>query len=120
MTLQKSSYKIQTISYKIFVEFISGYLFRPNAWCRNYYLITINKMTHKSFQLHFKTLQIKYKQFEIVIFSTGVFVRSNTYECICANYVFNMLIFFIDYQVVLLWGGYYRNEEGNQKLTGIY
>jgi len=79
MTLQKSSYEIQTISYKIFVEFISGYLFRPNTWCRNYYLITINRITYKSFQLHFKTLQTKYK-FEIVIFSTGVLVRSNIYE----------------------------------------
>jgi len=37
-------------------------------------------MTHKSFQLHFKTHQTKYKRFEIVIFSTGVLVRSNTYE----------------------------------------
>jgi len=32
--------------------------------------------------LHFKTLQTKYKRFEIVIFSTGVLVRSNTYESI--------------------------------------
>jgi len=38
-------------------------------------------MTYKSFQLHFKTLQTKYKRFEIVIFLTGVLVRSNTYEC---------------------------------------
>ena len=37
-------------------------------------------MTHKSFQLHFKTLQTKYKRFEVVIFSTGTFVRSNTYK----------------------------------------
>jgi len=59
MILQKSSYEIQTISYKIFVEFTSGYLFRPNTWCKNY-LITINRMTNKSFQLHFKTLQTKY------------------------------------------------------------
>jgi len=29
-------------------------------------------MTHKTFQLHFKILQTKYKRFEIVIFSTGV------------------------------------------------
>jgi len=32
-------------------------------------------MTHKSFQLHFKTFQTKYKRFKIVIFSTGVLVR---------------------------------------------
>jgi len=37
-------------------------------------------MTHKSFQLHFKTLQTKCKRFEIVIFLTGVLVWSNTYE----------------------------------------
>jgi len=80
MTLQKSSYEIQTISYKIFIEFISSYLFRPNTGCRNYYLITINRMTHKSFQLHFKTFQTRYKRFEIVIFSTGVLVRLNIYE----------------------------------------
>jgi len=37
-------------------------------------------MAHKTFQLHFKTLQMKYKWFEIVIFSTGILVQSNTYE----------------------------------------